>query len=252
MLKSNWPKRCAYANKFGFTVDSYSKFKVRKACGRRQLHSTIGKSGWRVDNPALKWFLNVWIALCSMIMRWNYLVSVLFICTWHFVLVEVFQSDKIFSYLIHACVIVLACLFFIGEPKMALESTWYTIKIYSFPLLDLYGKRPVRSMNVLSLLWMMVYIGSCVLECLVDLRPCLYALICSNSVWILGGRCFLIRCVASPGHDMRKLFCIALMKIYFNDEKQAACRYVAKSYAFLSTLKMMFKECWVGAGWEVL
>ena len=45
LLKSNHPKRCAYADRFGFTVDGRSEFKVRKACGRRQSHSAIGKSG---------------------------------------------------------------------------------------------------------------------------------------------------------------------------------------------------------------
>ena len=64
--------------------------------------------------------------------------------------------DRVFSSLMHAYVIVCACLFLMGVPNIALESRWYNIKIYSFPLLDLYGKRPVRSMNVLSLMWIMV------------------------------------------------------------------------------------------------
>ena len=67
------------------------------------------------------------------------------------VLVDALQVNRVFSSLIHACVIVCACLFLMGVPIIALESTWYTIKIYSFPLLDFYGKRRVRSMNVLSL-----------------------------------------------------------------------------------------------------
>ena len=75
-----------------------------------------------------------------------------------------------------------------------------------------------------------------------------FALICPNSVWILVGRCFLIRCVVSPDHDKRKLFCIALMEIDLDGEKQAVSRYVAKSCAFLSTLKMIFRECCVGQG----
>ena len=65
LLKSNFPKRYAYADKFGFTVDGHGKFKVRKACGRRGSHSIIGKSGRRVDDPALNWFSNVRIALSA-------------------------------------------------------------------------------------------------------------------------------------------------------------------------------------------
>ena len=77
-------------------------------------------------------------------------------CAWHFVVQMKFHYLKsmywlmhynLIGYLIHACVIVLVYLFLIGVPNIALESTWYTIKIYSFPLLDLYGKCPVRSMS---------------------------------------------------------------------------------------------------------
>ena len=71
---------------------------------------------------------------------------------------------------------------------------------------------------------------------------------CPNSVWTIVGRCFLIRCRVSPGHDMAKIFCIALMKVDLDGEKQAACKNVAKSFAFLSTLKIMLRECCVGIG----
>ena len=41
------------------------------------------------------------------------------------------------------------------------------------------------------------------------------------------------------------LFCIALMKVDLDVEKQAAWRYVAKLCAFFSTLKIMFRACYV-------
>ena len=34
LLKSKCPKRYAYTDKFGLTVDGHSKFKIGKACGR--------------------------------------------------------------------------------------------------------------------------------------------------------------------------------------------------------------------------
>ena len=72
------------------------------------------------------------------------------------VLDDELQLERIFSNLFQACVTVLACLFLIGVHMMALESTWYAIEIYSFQLLDLYGKRPIKSMNVSLLLWIIV------------------------------------------------------------------------------------------------
>ena len=65
LLKSNSPKIYAYADKFGFTADGRSKFKLKKACGRSRSHSAIGKSGCRVYIPALNWFLNVSMALST-------------------------------------------------------------------------------------------------------------------------------------------------------------------------------------------
>ena len=37
---------------------------------------------------------------------------------------------------------------------------------------------------------------------------------------MLDGRCVLIRCVVSPGHDKRKLFCIASMKVDLEGKKK--------------------------------
>ena len=54
--------------------------------------------------------------------------------------------------------------------------------------------------------------------------------------------------MVSPGYDKRKLCCIALIKVDLEGEKQAACRYVAKSCTFLSTLTIMFREGFVGTG----
>ena len=87
---------------------------------------------------------------------------------------------------------------------------------------------------------------SYVLVGLVDLRHCLSVFICPNSV------CFLIRCVVPPGHNKRKLSCIAFMKVDLEGEKQDACRYVAKSCALLSTLNIIFMECFVGEGHEMM
>ena len=51
----------------------------------------------------------------------------------------------------HASVIVLAYLFGIGSAKIALESQSQTMQIYSLPLLDLNGNRPVKSPYTISL-----------------------------------------------------------------------------------------------------
>ena len=51
LLKSYGPKRLAYSERSGLTLDLRSRFKVIKHLGISCTHSLIGKSGYVVEIP---------------------------------------------------------------------------------------------------------------------------------------------------------------------------------------------------------
>ena len=67
---SNSPNKYAQADSFIFTLAALRRFSVNTHCGNKRSYSCIGKFGSTVTNPALKWFLKVWIALSALFARW--------------------------------------------------------------------------------------------------------------------------------------------------------------------------------------
>ena len=139
------------------------RFIVKKTSGSNLSHSVIGKSGCRELNPALKWFLNVCIALSARLAIWlcggtSWNCTLWFnIVYWRTpdvslsriqVLGVLVGSASLFN---HACFKVCAYLFLTGLPRSAFESIWKAIRMYSLPCDDLYGNLPVRSMKALLL-----------------------------------------------------------------------------------------------------
>ena len=54
LLKSNAPLSCAYTNSLGLIFDGRSKFNVMVAWSMRRHHRCIGKSGGKLESPAMK------------------------------------------------------------------------------------------------------------------------------------------------------------------------------------------------------
>jgi len=65
-LKSNGPCSCAQVDKLWFKWDPNNEFNVSSACGVSQSHRKIGKSLSTLHRPAMKWFLNIWIAFLQL------------------------------------------------------------------------------------------------------------------------------------------------------------------------------------------
>ena len=63
LVKSNCPFNCAYTLILGFTQDVYRRLSVNTACGINMFHKTIGNLGLVEHKPAIKWCLNICIAL---------------------------------------------------------------------------------------------------------------------------------------------------------------------------------------------
>ena len=53
---------CVWADMFGCIYDGRSRFNVVKAWGKNLSHKFKGKFGFMEQSPAIKWFLNVWMA----------------------------------------------------------------------------------------------------------------------------------------------------------------------------------------------
>ena len=61
----------ACAESLGLTLKPRSRFRVWSAWGSSLSHRFIGKLGGVEHRPAMKWFLNVWIALSALLRRWR-------------------------------------------------------------------------------------------------------------------------------------------------------------------------------------
>ena len=69
LLKSNAPCSCAYTDSFGFNFDGQRRFRVVMECGIIWSHRCIGKSGGRLERPALKCNLNMSIVFSTGLVR---------------------------------------------------------------------------------------------------------------------------------------------------------------------------------------
>jgi hypothetical protein len=61
---------CACADNCGLILDPRRMLSVSNACGRSLSHKCSGNIGSHDANPAIKWFLNVCIALSAALRRW--------------------------------------------------------------------------------------------------------------------------------------------------------------------------------------
>ena len=62
-LKSKEPWTCACAESFGFTLEPRSRLSDNMLWGINLNHKCIANSLWKLDKPAIKWFVKVWMAL---------------------------------------------------------------------------------------------------------------------------------------------------------------------------------------------
>ena len=140
LLKSNQTKRWLYADTLDMLLERCNRFRMRNACGNNLSPSTIENSRCKVDNPSLKWFLNVCIALSA-----RFALCLLGGIIWYFMLfffiascnskdVSLSRIHMLDETLLHlsqlsktfqTCVMVAAYLFFNGVPRIEFISTWY-------------------------------------------------------------------------------------------------------------------------------
>jgi len=87
---------------------------------------------------------------------------------------------------------------------------------------------------------------------LVERRPCFSCRKCPECVAMDGSKCLLISFEVRPGQVRKKLLLIAFMKVSFVGEKHAPCKKDAKSVAFLSVRRTMFKDDFeiLGIWWD--
>lgn len=62
LLKSWTPSRTWYADTFGWTLEVRSMFRESCACGINLDQIAAGQCLSMVQNPEIRWFLNVWMA----------------------------------------------------------------------------------------------------------------------------------------------------------------------------------------------
>lgn len=70
LLKSWTPSRTWYAETFGCTLEVRNMFNESCACGMNLLHMAAGQSLSIVQNPAMRWFLKVWMARSAALTLW--------------------------------------------------------------------------------------------------------------------------------------------------------------------------------------
>jgi hypothetical protein len=58
------------AEMLGFACDARIRLIVISACGISRSHSRIGKAVLAKQSPAIKWFLNVWMARLAALRQW--------------------------------------------------------------------------------------------------------------------------------------------------------------------------------------
>jgi hypothetical protein len=70
VLKSNGPNTCAYADNFLFSRELHRRLSIMVACWSSWHHRCMGKWASTVLRPAMKWDLNVRIALSAALRLW--------------------------------------------------------------------------------------------------------------------------------------------------------------------------------------
>ena len=71
-LKLKCPKVAACAESDGLRRDERRRLSVSMHCKRSLSQNEAGKCGSYLHRPALRWFLNVMIALSAALRRWRY------------------------------------------------------------------------------------------------------------------------------------------------------------------------------------
>jgi hypothetical protein len=71
-VKLYCPCTCACVESLGSVRDPLRRFNVSNACGMSPSHRWRGKSLSVGANPAMKWLLNVWMALLAALRWWMY------------------------------------------------------------------------------------------------------------------------------------------------------------------------------------
>ena len=64
-LKSKLPINAAYAERYRFLLDDLKRFTFSCACGIRRSHSLAGNRVSQRNNPVMRWFLKVLMALSA-------------------------------------------------------------------------------------------------------------------------------------------------------------------------------------------
>lgn len=130
------------------------------ACGINLLHIAAGQFGSIVQNPAMRWFLKVWIALSAAFTRWlcgstNCILMLLasrYVCTVLLATLSIILNCGLKPRLVrystllrYASMMEVSLTSVTGVARMALVVQSYRIKMDVIPSIDRRGNLPVKS-----------------------------------------------------------------------------------------------------------